>query len=324
MIPSAFLFAVLAAAAPPASPASPREPNPLAPSLPLLTDEEEARLDGIIDRFIQQDIGALTGTEAQQALADFQRLGPDATLALIRALNRAARIETSCPAVLIAKKLAQIFRRTEDPELLQFARENIGLGVKQSRHQVVLKDLRLVCTIRQGQLARQGARLRTRDLTAKVSRQPSTDELAAAAGKEHGDKLREVLGQLSKRDGPAALGAIGTAAGGYDKQMAKFAQGLLEESLSRQSVSFLKDSMKDDRATVRAAAARVAGRRVLRLEGLIDLLSDEEADVRAAAHEALVRLNHGSDLGSFSDGDAVAQAEAVKRWRDWLLKQDGR
>jgi hypothetical protein len=324
MIPSVFLFAVLAAAAPPASPASPREPNPLAPSLPLLTDEEEARLDGIIDRFIQQDIGTLTGAEARQAQADFQRLGPDATLALIRGLNRAARIETSCPAVLIAKKLARMFYRTEDPELLQFARENIGLGVTQSRHRAVLKDLRLVCTLRQGQLARLGRRLGTAEVTANIPRRPSTDELVAAVGKEHGDKLREILGELGKRDGSAALGALGTAAGGYDKQIAKFAQGLLEESLSRQSVSFLKDSMKDDRATVRAAAALVAGRRMLRLDGLIDLLSDEEADVRAAAHEALVRLNHGSDLGSFAEGDAAAQAEAVKRWRDWLLKQDGR
>ena len=72
----------------PARPETPRQPNPFAPSLPLLTDAEEKRLDDIIDRFILVDIGKLKGAEAQKALAGFKRLGPEASFALIRGISR--------------------------------------------------------------------------------------------------------------------------------------------------------------------------------------------------------------------------------------------
>src|SRR5690348_13415800 len=54
----------------------PREPNPFAPSLPLLTDEEETRLDDVIGRFIQYDSGQLGGLEAARARREFDKLGP--------------------------------------------------------------------------------------------------------------------------------------------------------------------------------------------------------------------------------------------------------
>ena len=85
-----------------------RPRHPFAPSLPQLSDEEEEKLDQIIDRFILYDIGQLKGQEGKQALLDFQRLGPEATFALIRGLNRAAAINDSCPAVVISKKLRSI------------------------------------------------------------------------------------------------------------------------------------------------------------------------------------------------------------------------
>ena len=127
---------------PPTRTETPRQPNPLAPSLPLLTDDEENQLDQTIDRFIDAESGKLRGADAKKAQSDFQKLGPEAIPALIRGLNRAARIDHSCPAVIIAKKLARMFSTTKDPELLQFARENIAAGVTQSRHLGVIKDLR--------------------------------------------------------------------------------------------------------------------------------------------------------------------------------------
>src|SRR2546421_12276851 len=81
---------------------SPRKPNPFAPSLPQLTDEEEEKLDQIIDRFIQQDTGRLSGEEGKKARQDFDKLGPEAIPALIRGVNRAAKIEHSWPAGVIA------------------------------------------------------------------------------------------------------------------------------------------------------------------------------------------------------------------------------
>jgi len=122
--------------------------NPFAPSLPYLTPKEEAALDQIIDRFILFDTGLLKGEEGKKAQADFKQLGVEAIPALIRGMNKAAKIEHSCPAVTIAKKLAAYLKTTNDPELLEFARENIGAGVTQSRHLGVLRDLRLACTMR--------------------------------------------------------------------------------------------------------------------------------------------------------------------------------
>ncbi len=126
---------------------TPRKPNPFAPSLPLLTDEEEAKIDAVIDKFIAYDSGKLKGPEGRKAQADFIKLGPEAIPALIRGLNKAAKIEHSCPAVTIAKKLARMLRSSHDMELLQYARENIGAGVEQSRHMGVIKDLRMTCIV---------------------------------------------------------------------------------------------------------------------------------------------------------------------------------
>src|SRR5207245_5092882 len=98
-----------------------------------------------IKRFIQVDIGRLKGAEAQKALADFKRLGPEASFALIRGLNRAALIEGSCPALVIGRKLETILRSTNDVELLEFARENMGAGVTKSRHLGYLRGLCAGC-----------------------------------------------------------------------------------------------------------------------------------------------------------------------------------
>jgi hypothetical protein len=134
---------------------TPRKPSPFAPSLPELTDEEEAKLDAIIDRFIAADTGKLRGTEAKTAMEDFRKLGPEATFALIRGLNKSAKIEHSCPALTIARKLAGTLRSTRDTELLQFARENIGAGVERSQHMGVINDLKLNCALRQSAVEKQ-------------------------------------------------------------------------------------------------------------------------------------------------------------------------
>src|SRR5262245_46923238 len=109
---------------------SPRRPNPLAPSLPETTDAEEDAFDLIIDRFIEADVGRMKGPDAKRAVTDFQRLPPEATFALIRGLNKAAKIDHSCPAVTIARKLSGTLRTTRDPMLLDYARENVGAGVE--------------------------------------------------------------------------------------------------------------------------------------------------------------------------------------------------
>ena len=57
-----------------ADPDTPRKPNPLAPSLPLLTDEEEAKIDAVIDRFIDPDVGKLRGDDYKKAVQLWETL----------------------------------------------------------------------------------------------------------------------------------------------------------------------------------------------------------------------------------------------------------
>ena len=131
---------------------TPRKPHPLAPSLPELTEDEEKKLDAVINRFIEADTGNLTGPEAKKAIEEFKGLGPEAFFALVRGLNKAAAIDHSCPAVTIARKLTGTLRSTTDKELLQYARENIGAGVKKSKHMDVLAELKNTATARQNAL----------------------------------------------------------------------------------------------------------------------------------------------------------------------------
>jgi len=65
----------------------------LAPSLPLLTEKEEEKVDDAVDRFIQYDMGQLRDEEGRKAVKEFRELGPEAIPGLIRGLNRAAKIE---------------------------------------------------------------------------------------------------------------------------------------------------------------------------------------------------------------------------------------
>jgi hypothetical protein len=133
------------------------KPHPLAPSLRATTEEEEDKFDKIIDRFIEYDTGKLKGPEAKKALEDFLKLPPEAVFALIRGLNKAATIDHSCPALVIAKRVANQMKTTKDRELLTFARENVGAGVTKSRHMNVIKDLKLNCALRDSALDREKA-----------------------------------------------------------------------------------------------------------------------------------------------------------------------
>ena len=69
--------------------------------------------------------------------------------------------------------------------------------------------------------------------------------------------------------------------------------------------------LTDPDLRVRALAAEVAGYRrdEASAPALVKLLKDASPNVREAAHEALVRLNDGVDLGAFDDATAPAAWE---------------
>lgn len=307
-------------------PDTPRKSSPFAPSLPLLTDEEEDKLDATINRFIEADVGKLRGDDYKKALKEFDKIGPEGIPALIRGLNKAATIEGSCPAVVIAKKLAKMLNATEDRELLQFARENIGAGVGRTRHSAVLAELRVACIVRNGALVREAkarpATSASPGSTDKGIRLMSVGDLAAAAGSERGPRLKEVLRELETRRSEEAITALGAAAASYEGDVRDLARGLLDKNLVRQGMRVIKERTKDDRAEVRAASARVIGGKNLKLGGeLIDLLGDDNAGVREAAHAALVKLSKGADYGPAKNAATEERAAAVKKWRAWWEKQ---
>src|SRR5262249_51653349 len=138
---------------------TPRKPSPIAPSLPALTKEEEAKVDEVIDRFMQADVGRLKGAEARKAVEAFEKLGPEAVPPPLRALDRAARIKHSGRVLTISKKLTRLLTASDDPALLEFARDEIGAdgSLRRSPHAAVLADLRVRCMLRKNALARRPA-----------------------------------------------------------------------------------------------------------------------------------------------------------------------
>src|SRR3712207_5013541 len=93
---------------------TPRKTYPFAPSLPVLTREENARIDAVINRFILYDSGQLADADGEKILEEFEALGPEATVRLLWGLNRAANLQASCPAVIIGRKLTKLINRSEE------------------------------------------------------------------------------------------------------------------------------------------------------------------------------------------------------------------
>jgi hypothetical protein len=291
-----------------------RERHPLAPSLPRLTREEEKKIDAIIERFILYDIGKLTGAEGKKALDDFNRLGREATFQLLEGLNRAANMEASCPAVIIAKKLTSIFLTTDDVELLAFARENIGADVTAKRHQNLLQDLKFRCQMRTAVLNRQGA--------SKSVASMSLAELAKSAAKERGPRLKAALIETEKRQGPKAVDILIMGITNADADAVKLSQGLLAKNLQHQSADLLKALLQHERRDVRMAAIQAVGAKKLRFGAeLIGLVQDGDTEVSQAARRALMQLSGGLDHGPDQDASFEARATAVQRWRDWWSGQ---
>ena len=294
-----------------------RERHPLAPSLPRLTKEEQKKIDAIVERFIQYDIGKLTGADAKKALEDFNRLGPEAIFSLIDGLNRAANMESSCPAVIIAKKVGTILSRSEDLELLAFARENIGSEVTAKRHLNVLKDLQVSIIVRRGALQRQASA----QGGAKSASSLSLGDLEKAVGKESGAKLKMALSETEKRQGAKAVDILLMGAKNPDKEIARFSQDLLGKNVQRQSADVLKALLKHDRSEVRITAAKTIAAKKLRLGAeLIALLQDGDDEVRQAGRRALSQIG-GVDHGPEADASFADREAAVARWRAWWSKQ---
>ncbi len=292
-----------------------RERHPLAPSLPRLTAEESTKIDAVIDRLIDADTGKIRGDDAKKANDDFNRLGPEAIFNLIDGLNRAANMESSCPAVIIGKKVGRVLSTTDDLDLLQFAKENIGADVTAKRHLNVLKDLQSLI------LFRKAAVQRTIAVKGKSPQTMSLAELEKAISKESGGKLKTILTEAEKRQGPKAVDLLVMGIKNADAEVATLSQGLLAKNLQHQSGDGLKTLLKHERKDVRIGAAQAIEAKKLRFGAeLIVLLQDGDDDVRQAGRSAL-RAISGVDYGPELSANSDTRLTAIERWRDWLGKQ---
>ncbi len=312
------VLAVVLAANPAAADDPPRKSSPFAPSLPLLTLDEEHHLDKVIDRFMQFDTGQLHGEEGKTAYQDFIKLGPESIPALIRGINRAAVMEQSCPTLVIAKKLKTLLMASDDQDLLDFARDEIAAGVERSRHMNVLQDLRVMCMLRRNALARLEEKTGI-----KSPRKMTAAELADAAGGDNAPRLKMVLAELERRKGPEVMRGLATAAGSDDKEVRQIARDMLDKYVGGQDIDFIQKQLKDDRSQVRQSAARSAAKYISLGNDLIGMLSDPDRDAAEAAHQSLVKISGGADYGPTSAAKTDVDA-ARKKWQAWWDKEHGR
>ncbi|MCS6977348.1 MAG: hypothetical protein NZM31_10130 [Gemmatales bacterium] len=114
-----------------------------------LSREDEERFDEIIERFIRYDTGL---SQDRRAREELDALGPEAIPALIRGINRAARMSHSCPVSVLHRKLRSLLRSVDDERTLRFAYDNIGAGVGRSPYNGLLNDLKLTIILRRREL----------------------------------------------------------------------------------------------------------------------------------------------------------------------------
>jgi len=296
-----------------------RTPHPLAPSIPLLTRAEYKRIEDVIERFIQFDIGKTKGGAANKKIVEeFNALGPEAIFPLIDGFNRGANMESSCPCVLIGKKIALILNASEDAHLLAFAKENIGAGVTARRHMAVVEDLRIGAQLRRTYVVRRFGTPPLFPSTRNPLVTKSLDELREKA-LTRGPQGKSAIEELGRRGDPKVL-AILADASGEDSPNANVAQLALQKWIAKQPVRQLADLLKHTNGNVRRTAARQAGKQRSLAPALIELLADNDSAVAQTARASLTQLAGGLDFGPSPGASIGEREESVARWREWVSK----
>ena len=174
-------------------------------------------------------------------------------------------------------------------------------------------------------MLRKNALMRAGYGAVKAARLLTTAELLAEAGRERGQRLKQVLFELARRPGDDAINTLGIAATSSEADVQRLARKLLAQNLAQQKPAVIKQKLKDDKPEVRQAAVRAAVSRNLPVGGdVIDLLDDDDADVRELAHQVVVRVARGLDYGPAKSASKEERQKAVEQWRTWWSRQGGR
>lgn len=296
------------------------KPHPLAPSIPQLSEAEYAQIEKIIEQFILYDSGKLPQANGTKILADFEALGPEAIFPLVEGLNQAANLQSSCPAVIIARKVKKLLNASTDGQLLDYVRENVGVGVTIARHMNALKDLKIACMVRKSYLQKSG--LLASSPGKKAPKTLSTEELIQAVEKEKGASLKQILIELEQRNGEKVIIALGKSMTTSDKEIQVLAQNLLLKHLNRQSTAELRVLLKNEQEQVRLGTVYLIGLKKMPWgEELIDMLEDSSVKVQQLARQALIQLSGGKDFGPQPSASTSERALAIQSWRNWWKSQ---
>lgn len=287
--------------------------------VPTLTREEEEKLDEVIARFVQVELAKLRGEEARKAIRDFEALKTDAIPALVRGLHRAAKNNQSCPVLTISKKLNTLLLSCNDPQMLEFARDELGAELSKNKYHSTFQNLRLTCMLRKNALGRMPAVIAVRDLP-----KMTIEQLGKAATTARGPQLLGVVAELAKRDDQRTLAPLAGIAATGDKDAKAAARAALDAYLGPQTVSYLREQIADKNIELRLSAIRVVAskKHTDAIPDLIDRVTDDSKAVRSEVRAALKTLSKGQDFGPEDDATRTQQKDAQKKWREWWLKRN--
>jgi hypothetical protein len=294
--------------------------------------QPQAQFDDAVERFIQYDIGRLTGEAGAKARRDFDQLGPEAIPALVHGLNRSASIHASCPVCVLTSKLQTALAQSNDRGMFSYAVANIGRDVPETApHYQRLMNLvasltesaeTLLASLRSPdpqirlhameQLLKQHATLRPhqrQEVAAALIDMLETDPATRLA-------THRVLVVLSQ--GAAGTPAEETlaidAAETASQWRRHWRRASRLEELRRAEPHILKAELQSlDAAHCQAAAQAIAaqpgrfrdGQKLLLARTLIDLLSASDAENRAFAQRALAALAE----------ENAARERSAEQWR---------
>lgn len=296
-----------------------RERNPLAPSLPLLSSAEEARYDKIVNQFIKYDLGQLPGAEGLKAKNDFLKLGSESIPALFRGLQISAKLEHSCPVAMISQKLKSFLLKSEDEELLEFARDELTSALEGSRHAPLLQDMRLGVTLRRK------AVLANKPQVPKWLLDMTVAEMLKSLREEENQQKHKLMAQeLGRRGDHESLQGLGLFAASFYQEVKEPSIKLLQEKMRKLKAVELQEFLNDTNPLLRQKAAETMGnlKAIKGAGSLTPLLLDANGGVQKAVREALIKIAGGKDFGpvDFSNPESVRKSQS--EWKRWLEEQE--
>jgi hypothetical protein len=227
----------------------------------------------------------------------------------------------------LSSSLSTLIGKADDPKLLDYVIQHLGTDVPPDLRPKALAVARQM---------RQLASDRKLTLEAAIS----NSRMRAAARRQ----MRPLAAAALTRGAVASAGqrAFATsilfadAAVRSELQSAQFLQTRLDadatlreqserrRALLREGSAALVARLRDkDRSARLEAIAAVVVRRAPAEGELIGLLDDRDAEVRKAAHKAIVFLARGTDFGPPADAERCDRVRATARWELWWSEQDG-